>query len=73
MIKRIIVDGNDGTGKTTRVNELKKLFPNITIEDRGIFSEATLDENIFIKNNKTWKYESKFYREIKRNNDIIYI
>ena len=47
MITKIVVDGNDGTGKTSTINGLKKLFPGITVEDRGIFSEATLIDEIF--------------------------
>ena len=47
MIKRIVFDGNDGTGKTTRLEEMKKMFPNIKFEDRGIFSKTTLDDMLF--------------------------
>lgn len=47
MIKKIVIDGNDGTGKSIRVSLLKKYFPGIEIEDRGVFSEATLKDELF--------------------------
>jgi len=43
--RRIVVDGNDGTGKTTLVQVLRCLgFRNV--EDRGEMSEATLDSTV---------------------------
>lgn len=47
MIKKIVVDGNDGTGKTYRIKLLEKLFPGVEIKDRGLFSEYTLKEEYF--------------------------
>ena len=47
MIKNIVIDGNDGSGKTYRCTELKKLFPNVEIDDRGLFSDVTLDDELF--------------------------
>ena len=47
MIKKIVIDGNDGSGKTYRCTELKKLFPNVEIDDRGLFSDVTLDDELF--------------------------
>jgi thymidylate kinase len=49
MIKKIVIDGNDGSGKTFRCDELKKLFPDIEIVDIGLFSEATLDDWLFVE------------------------
>ena len=47
MIKKIVIDGNDGSGKTYRCTELKKLFPNVEIADRWLFSDVTLDDELF--------------------------
>ena len=47
MIKKIVVDGNDGTGKTYRIKLLEKLFPDVEIKDRGLFSEYTLKDEYF--------------------------
>lgn len=55
MIRKIVVDGNDGTGKTATINKLKSLFPGIEIQDRGLFSEATLNDELF----KEYEEESK--------------
>lgn len=76
MINKIVLDGNDGTGKTTRVEILRKLFPNIAVEDRGIFSKETLNDKIFVDyENK--KYLSKnilnFYNVIKNLSDTLFI
>lgn len=35
------IDGNDGTGKTTIIKELKKHNPDFEIKDRGALSIAT--------------------------------
>ena len=43
MIKKIVFDGHDGVGKSTRIEEMKKLFPGVEFSDRGIFSEATMN------------------------------
>lgn len=42
---RIIIDGNDGTGKTTLIKELQKIT-NDEILDRGLPSELTEKDNI---------------------------
>lgn len=76
MIKKIVVDGNDGTGKSTRVAELKKLFPGITIEDRGVFSEATLDEELFkpTKNGEILsKHQLEFRDKVAKSNALYII
>ena len=75
MIKKIVVDGNDGTGKSTRVNELRKLFPNIPIEDRGIFSEATLDEELFkpCKKNEVMSPAQIEFRDKVAKSNALYI
>ena len=52
MIKRIEVDGNDGSGKTFRCDKLKGMFPGIDVVDRGLFSEATLDDALFDENSE---------------------
>ena len=74
MIKKIVVDGNDGTGKSTRVSQLKKMFPNVEVCDRGEFSEATLNELIFVGNDVNHLVErATFYRSIKRKSDCLFI
>ena len=75
MIKHIVVDGNDGTGKSTRVNQLKQMFPEIEICDRGQFSSATLNEDIFSdpKSSKTMIARAQFYRLIKHADDTLFI
>lgn len=74
MIKKIVVDGNDGTGKSTRVKKLKELFPHIDVCDRGEFSEATLNESIFTGDDVHHLIErAKFYRSIKHKSDCLFI
>ena len=77
MIKKIVVDGNDGTGKSTRVAELRKLFPGIRIEDRGIFSKATLDENLFDEQKNDTFFcttpRERFYNSIRLDKTTLYI
>ena len=77
MINKIVIDGNDGTGKSTRVTELRKLFPGIRIEDRGIFSKATLNDSLFddSKNNTffTASPRERFYNSIKSDNETLYV
>lgn len=48
-MKTVIIDGNDGTGKTFLKEQLEKFFPTIKIQDRGIFTKAT-DLDITISN-----------------------
>jgi thymidylate kinase len=64
------IDGNDGTGKSFRAAMLKRIFPNIPIQDRGLFSEATLDERIFEHDADAI---AQFRNSILKNNDVIYI
>lgn len=79
MINKIVIDGNDGTGKSFRIEYLKKMFPNIMIKDRGIFSEYTLNNNIFncidnITSIQLKKYEeTKFFELIEKDNTTLYI
>ena len=73
MIRKIIFDGNDGTGKTTRLNYLKQMFPNIEYADRGIFSKMTLVDELFYQNENTEKLREDFYNNIKNNSDVLYI
>ena len=42
--KRIEIDGNDGTGKTTRVKFLKKMYPGYEILDRGLLSQWVMED-----------------------------
>lgn len=42
--KRIEIDGNDGTGKTTRVKFLKKMYPEYEILDRGLLSQWVMED-----------------------------
>jgi thymidylate kinase len=74
MIKKIVVDGNDGTGKTFRVNLLRKMFPNIKIEDRGIFSDKTLDDMLFDYNKASSVIRRKnFVNAIDEQKDTLFI
>ncbi len=74
MIKKIIIDGNDGTGKTFRVNLLRKMFPNIEIEDRGIFSDKTLDDSLFEYNKvSSIIHRKNFVNSIEEQKDTLFI
>ncbi len=75
MIRKIVVDGNDGTGKSYRIEQLKKIFPGIEFEDRGIFSKATLNESLFtLKSIKDFvKARDEFIDYIKNTEDTLYI
>ena len=61
MIKKIIVDGNDGTGKSYRCELMRKMFPGISVCDRGLFSRYTLDDYAF---NEFSRYN--IFKEIDR-------
>lgn len=74
MIKKIVIDGNDGTGKTFRVNLLRKMFPNIEIEDRGIFSDKTLDDCLFDYNKtSSINHRKNFVNSIEEQKDTLFI
>lgn len=73
MIEKIVIDGNDGTGKTTRLVQLKKMFPNIKYEDRGIFSKMTLIDELFNRNKNYVTLSRKFYESIKQDSSTLYI
>ena len=73
MIKRIVFDGNDGTGKTTRLEEMKKLFRNIEYTDRGIFSQMTLVDELFNDMENTECLRQKFHDLIKNDSETLYI
>lgn len=75
MIKKIVFDGHDGVGKSTRIEEMKKLFPGIEYYDRGIFSEMTMKNELFDdKNSKSRaKKRIEFFNTIKDNEDTLYI
>ena len=75
MIRKIVVDGNDGTGKSYRIEQLKKIFPEIEFEDRGIFSKATLNESLFtLESIKDFiKARDEFLDYIKNTEDTLYI
>ena len=64
------IDGNDGTGKSYRAALLKRIFPDIPIQDRGVFSEATLNERIFVHDADAM---AQFRNLILKNNDVVYI
>ncbi|MBO6255035.1 MAG: hypothetical protein J6O49_15545 [Bacteroidaceae bacterium] len=72
MIKKIVFDGHDGVGKSTRIEEMKKLFPGLEYSDRGIFSEATM--NFKVEGENEWYPEKeKFYTTVRTNTDTLYI
>lgn len=37
----LLIDGNDGTGKTTLVNIIREYFPHVDIKDRGFLTKLT--------------------------------
>ena len=73
MIEKIIIDGNDGTGKTTRLVQLKRMFPNIKYEDRGIFSKMTLVDELFNRTGNYDEIQKKFYEDVQKNSSTLYI
>lgn len=64
------VDGNDGTGKSYRVSILKQVLPSVEIKDRGLFSDATLDERIFEGDKEAIE---AFRGTVRKNTDVLYI
>lgn len=75
-IKRIEVDGNDGAGKTFRIELLKKMFPNVEVVDRGIFSKYTLDEYyppLYPRTLDEHNLAEIFRNEVRKNSDTLYI
>lgn len=75
MIKKIVFDGNDGTGKTTRLEQLRKIFPEVEYADRGIFSKMTLVDDLFSEK-RTYERDSlrhNFYDTIKDNSSTLYV
>lgn len=72
MINKVVVDGNDGTGKTATINKLKALMPNIEFEDRGIFSEATLDDDLF-DNRKNTEKVKEFYNKVANSYNTLFV
>ena len=74
MIEKIVIDGNDGTGKTTRLVQLKKMFPNLKYEDRGIFSKMTLVEGLFVEDDENYSsLRQKFHEDIQNDSSTLYI
>lgn len=64
------VDGNDGTGKSYRVPILRQVLPTVEIKDRGLFSDATLDERIFEGDKNAVE---AFRRTVRENTDVLYM
>jgi thymidylate kinase len=74
MIKKIVIDGNDGTGKSVRVSVLKKHFPGIEIEDRGVFSEATLRDELFGDDKQSRRNLRNFiWSEVEEHPETLFI
>ena len=73
MIEKIIIDGNDGTGKTTRLVQLKRMFPNIKYEDRGIFSKMTLVDELFNRTGNYDEIQKKFHEDVQKDSSTLYI
>lgn len=75
-IKRIEVDGNDGAGKSYRIELLKKMFPTVEVVDRGIFSKYTLDEYyppLYPRTLDEHNRAELFRNEVRTNSDTLYI
>ena len=74
-IKHIEVDGNDGAGKSFRIELLKKMFPNVEVADRGLFSKYTLDEFYPRLNGgeKSDRLADEFRNLVRSNPDTLYI
>ena len=75
-MKRIVFEGNDGTGKTFRIDKMKSFFPNIEIKDRGALSKMTLEEDLFNKDNKYNESDDllEFYMNLNGfDKDALYI
>lgn len=74
-IKHIEVDGNDGAGKSFRIELLKKMFPNVEVADRGLFSKYTLDEFYPRLNGgeKSDRLADEFRNLVRSNLDTLYI
>ncbi len=75
MIKKIVFDGHDGVGKSTRIEEMKKLFPGVEFCDRGIFSEMTMKNELFEDCNpkSLAKKRIEFFNTIKDSSNTLYI
>lgn len=81
MIKKIVFDGHDGVGKSTRIEEMKKLFPGLEYSDRGIFSEATMNKKLFGPSDscnfsmevESYAERNNFYNTVRDNSDTLYI
>ena len=75
MIKKVVFDGHDGVGKTTRIEEMKKLVPGLEFSDRGIFSEMTMKDELFDEKNTKSRVDKRieFFNTIKENSDTLYI
>ena len=43
-MKKICIDGNDGTGKTSLISILKSQFPEFEFQDRGLPSAITVNK-----------------------------
>ncbi len=75
-IRRIEVDGNDGAGKSFRIELIKKMFPGVEVADRGIFSKYTLDEYyppLYPRSEEDQKCAEAFRNEVMKNSDTLYI
>ena len=67
---KIVIDGNDGTGKSFRAEILRRVLPNVPIEDRGILYAATLNENIFRGDAEAVE---QFRDAISKSPDVMYV
>lgn len=55
--KIVEIDGNDWVWKTTRVQVLQRMYPELVIKDRWLLSELTLHDEYFSWNYDIWKLE----------------
>lgn len=78
IYNKLVIDGNDGTGKTTRANAIREIM-GIAVNERGPLSRLTDCDELFEP--FSYKKEPIKYSEtavdaiaeIKRNTDTLYV
>ncbi len=77
IYKNVVLDGNDGTGKTLRANMLRKVLgKDLNVSERGILSEATLNDDIFTVENIAGKPNAALQSlidTVKKKKDTLFV